>query len=659
MSARCCRADPGSDLTDGGRPHGRSRRGWRLAGRSTAAAIAATLSAVPLAATGVPAGAAATPPPATPATVRWTVVHPAHLPPPLSGAAAAYDGDTSTVVLFGGSTGGGTLQADTWTWNGTTWTDLPASQTHAPPARRGASMAFDPTLHRLLLFGGTAADGSLLGDTWAWNGASWAELSSGSGGGPAPAPRQGAAMALDRTGALVLFGGTGYSTPPAAPAPTTRSPTAPPATQSPTGQSATAQSPSNGVPAGQSPADPATTTQTGSATPDQLAARRVLGDTWQWTLSGWVQAATSGPAPVTAAAAAFDSSSGTTLLFGGSTTPPGVAARPSAQTWTWNGRAWTRSSSTTAPPARLGAELADSPATGGVLLLDGTTGSGALADAWTWTPAGWARASVAATAAPRSAAAWASDVPSGSGGTTTLVFGGTDGSGATLGDTEVVTASVPVHTTPTTAPEPAPGRPVGSSSPTSSAGATPAPSAAPSSPATTGHTTTPPTTTGPPGPAPAGATHNPPTGVALGPAPATATASVPTIATSTRSAPGGARVHVGGDGFRPGTIVTISLHSAPELLGRAVVDPSGRFSTWVSVPAGAVPGEHHIVATGTSSSGQPAQLTDALTVLAHTAHGPSAVTVAFLSGLALLVPVATWLAMAGAGWWRRRSAHHR
>lgn len=64
--------------------------------------------------------AAATPAP----TATWTQQHPATSPPGRFGASMAYDRATGDMVLFGGlGDAGGLLGSlgDTWTWNGTTW----------------------------------------------------------------------------------------------------------------------------------------------------------------------------------------------------------------------------------------------------------------------------------------------------------------------------------------------------------------------------------------------------------------------------------------------------------------------------------------------------------------------------------------------------------
>jgi hypothetical protein len=140
--------------------------------------------------------------------LTWTVVFPHLRPPPLEYASEVYDSDNGTVVLFGGKETNGDLSNTTWVWAHSNWTAYPASEIQAPPPRQMASMAFDPQLHKLILFGGQGPGGQLLDDTWAWNGASWYQLSAGPGN--IPSPREAAGLAYDRNGSLVLFGGTGY-----------------------------------------------------------------------------------------------------------------------------------------------------------------------------------------------------------------------------------------------------------------------------------------------------------------------------------------------------------------------------------------------------------------------------------------------------------------
>jgi N-acetylneuraminic acid mutarotase len=113
---------------------------------------------------------------------NWTEVSVANPPPARSNAAMATLGNK--IVLFGGDawTDAGTsgFINDTWTFDGTSWTEL--SMANAPPARGGAAMA---TLgNAVVLFGGEGEGSSttsgLLLDTWTFDGTSWTEVSGNS-----------------------------------------------------------------------------------------------------------------------------------------------------------------------------------------------------------------------------------------------------------------------------------------------------------------------------------------------------------------------------------------------------------------------------------------------------------------------------------------------
>ncbi|HXJ64408.1 MAG TPA: hypothetical protein VNN79_11690, partial [Actinomycetota bacterium] len=111
---------------------------------------------------------------------------------------------TQQVVLFGGSSAApnsGTNLGDTWTWNGSDWTE--EHPDHSPPARYVAAMAFDPSRGTVVLFGGSQGVHKFLGDTWEWAGSDWTELS------PAASPPSHAwgAMAFDSNGNALLYGG--------------------------------------------------------------------------------------------------------------------------------------------------------------------------------------------------------------------------------------------------------------------------------------------------------------------------------------------------------------------------------------------------------------------------------------------------------------------
>jgi hypothetical protein len=104
-------------------------------------------------------------------------------PSPRAGAAMAYDPLSRTVILFGGSTPAGDVFADTWSWNGFVWTQLfPAT---SPTGRTGATLAYDAPTGRLVLYGGTSpTQFEVLSDTWTWDGTTWTqETTTGPAGG--------------------------------------------------------------------------------------------------------------------------------------------------------------------------------------------------------------------------------------------------------------------------------------------------------------------------------------------------------------------------------------------------------------------------------------------------------------------------------------------
>ena len=134
---------------------------------------------------------------------NWTKQAPATSPSARVGASMAYNAATSTMILFGGKLpGNGQVYNGTWIWDGTTWTrQFP---TTSPPARFGASMAYDAATSNVVLFGGLSSSGRAFGDTWTWNGTTWAKQA------PATSPpaREGASIAYDAaTSTVVLFGG--------------------------------------------------------------------------------------------------------------------------------------------------------------------------------------------------------------------------------------------------------------------------------------------------------------------------------------------------------------------------------------------------------------------------------------------------------------------
>src|SRR5262249_48459276 len=134
----------------------------------------------------------------------WTQQSPAVSPPARWNHALAHDFVRGRTVLFGGfSVLGGGWFADTWEWDGSTWVQVVTPT--SPQARMDHALAYDAVLGRTGLFGGGTAFGTAFGDTWEYNGANWTAVATAA----APAPRRQHALAYDLARSrTVLFGGT-------------------------------------------------------------------------------------------------------------------------------------------------------------------------------------------------------------------------------------------------------------------------------------------------------------------------------------------------------------------------------------------------------------------------------------------------------------------
>lgn len=125
-------------------------------------------------------------------------------PAPRSGHASAYDPIRQRTIIFGGYTSAAAYDNATWEWDGATWTmPHPGGPVGCPTGRSSPSMAFLPSIGKVVLFGGLGP-GGIVGETWTWDGATWTQLAI-----PEPAARYGASLfhlpfPSDR---LILFAG--------------------------------------------------------------------------------------------------------------------------------------------------------------------------------------------------------------------------------------------------------------------------------------------------------------------------------------------------------------------------------------------------------------------------------------------------------------------
>ncbi|MBI2374107.1 MAG: hypothetical protein HYV07_08915 [Deltaproteobacteria bacterium] len=238
-----------------------------------------------------------------------------HAPPRRSGHTLAFDGHRGRTVLFGGGDHAGALWQDTWTWDGARWANV--STTDSPPARLGHTMAWMRTRGRIVIHGGSGRQDPY-SDTWEWDGSRWNE--SANAGGPR---RQEHVMVHDlNSDRLVFFGG-----------------------------------------------DDGT----------------LRDDFWTYDGESWREVLEEGPRPPARAryAAAYDAGRRRVVVFGGTGTHG-----PLGDTWEWDGAHW-RVATATGPPARSGAAMVFDAADERVLLLGGWDGKRQLDDLWAWDGTSW------------------------------------------------------------------------------------------------------------------------------------------------------------------------------------------------------------------------------------------------------------------------------
>jgi hypothetical protein len=144
-----------------------------------------------------------------PVANTWTELTPSGpLPPRRFFHAMVYDPSTRRMIMFGGMGDTGVLN-DIWAYDpaANTWIDLDPSGT-LPEARYGSGMAYDSSSQRVVMFGGSVADGSrYFNDTWVYDPVAntWTELRpSGVLPGARFAP---ALVCAPSTGQVLMFGG--------------------------------------------------------------------------------------------------------------------------------------------------------------------------------------------------------------------------------------------------------------------------------------------------------------------------------------------------------------------------------------------------------------------------------------------------------------------
>lgn len=254
----------------------------------------------------------------SPAQATWSQLAAAAVPAPRDNAAHCYDSARGKWVLFGGTAG--TVLSDTWLFDGASWQQVATAV--SPPGLRDARMVFDASRGTCILFGGRVASGSPLNDTWEWDGANWSLVS------PATRPpeRMNFGMCYDESRQrTIVFGGLGLG---------------------------------------------------GAA----------LGDTWEYDGTVWTQVASTGPAPRDLCAMAYDPVRAEAVLVGGRD-----AAGVFSDTWVWDGTSWADRAGVQPPPGSLQASLAWDPMRAKLLRFGGASAGWATSygDVWEWDGSDW------------------------------------------------------------------------------------------------------------------------------------------------------------------------------------------------------------------------------------------------------------------------------
>lgn len=368
----------------------------------------------------------------------WTEAHPLAAPPATLNAAMAYDAATRQVVLFGGyvvdpATGGLVPSGQTWVWNGTTWS---RAETAAHPSpRAGAVAAYDSTRHRVVLFGGFGGNGCTpnaaracgdQSDTWTWDGTSWSQVASS--GPPARAVEGLADDATTHT--VVLFGGAFDNS--------DGTFTAANDTWSWNGSNWAAQHPADVPDARAEPAMSFDGNGVGLFGGETIIqSQGFLDDTWTWNGADWA-ADHATPSPRDGAAAAFDQQRNQLVVFGGDRYPSeGITQLVAAvgETWTWDASSgWRKQHPSRSPSPGAYGTMAYDGATGQVVLLEGQ-GCGHLASdctpgdpgctamascTWTWNGTTWTQQHPAHSPPPLATATMSYDAATGD----MVLFGG-------------------------------------------------------------------------------------------------------------------------------------------------------------------------------------------------------------------------------------------
>jgi cysteine-rich repeat protein len=406
--------------------------------------------------------------------IDWTESDTPIAPAPRANATMAYDRDHEVSVLFGGAvSGGGAPFSDTWLWNGVRWQQVYSPT--GPSARVTPAMAFDPVRHRVVLFGGNDPIAKMdLADTWEWDGTSWTLAVDPAMTTQHPSARPNAAAFFDpKTGRIVLTGGGQDATPikdtwaydgtwhdisPTGTAPqVTRAGIVydPPNQRAVliggyTGSNATTAAMWSWSGSAWTSLGSTSFTKRGASAVARVGGKLVVvggddgasttfAETWLLTGATWARPASPGARE---RFLAFNDYARARSTIVGGTNPMGT---PLADTWDLSATGYVQRA-VAGPSARSAAQGGWDPLRNQALLFGGTNAN-VLGDTWTLDTVGWTQHTVAGPSARRGGTI-AFD------GTQMILFGGEDSTNVYLNDTWSWNGTTWLHLTPATSPSP-------------------------------------------------------------------------------------------------------------------------------------------------------------------------------------------------------------
>jgi len=326
----------------------------------------------------------------------WTAVATPTHPPAAAFAPMTFDFAAARTLLQSSLAPANASVTSLWSWDGTSWSQVPPAGALALPARSAGALAYDFARARTVMFGGH--DLVSRGDTWEWDGTAWSTSM--------PFARTDARLAFDTArGAALLFGGIDASR-----VPTTQPPVFLADTWEWRGGAWHYLQPAN-APSGRAAFGIAYDAARGvTVLFGGVRSTSELADTWEWNGSNWNQRATSvQPLARQRPAMTFDAARQEVVLFGGFST----ALYGSLQdTWTWNGSAWTRQTPGVQPSVRPGAAFAFDAARGRCVLFSGMPMQTAVSnDTWEWDGTNWIARAPAHAPSARFGGVFAYDAP--------------------------------------------------------------------------------------------------------------------------------------------------------------------------------------------------------------------------------------------------------